>query len=41
MAGGAILSGPGGRSSEYEKGRITLYVVLVCLVGACTGLVFG
>lgn len=41
MAGGAIVSGPGGRSSHYEKGRITPYVVLVCIVGACTGLVFG
>ncbi|KAI8465114.1 MAG: general substrate transporter [Monoraphidium minutum] len=41
MAGGAIVSGPGGRSAEYAKGRITLYVVLACFVGACTGLVFG
>jgi hypothetical protein len=41
MAGGAIMSGPPGRTSEYAKGRITSFVVLVGLVGACTGLVFG
>lgn len=35
------MAGPGGRSSEYAKGSITLYVVLACFVGACTGLVFG
>jgi hypothetical protein len=41
MAGGVILSGPGGRSSEYNRGRITPYVLAACFVGACTGLVFG
>jgi hypothetical protein len=41
MAGGAIISGPGGRSHEYAKGRLTLYVIVACFVGACTGLVFG
>ncbi|WIA37403.1 hypothetical protein OEZ86_014328 [Tetradesmus obliquus] len=41
MAGGAILSGPGGRSSQYNRGRITFSVLLACFVGACTGLVFG
>ncbi|GBF88488.1 hypothetical protein Rsub_01201 [Raphidocelis subcapitata] len=41
MAGGAIVSGPGGRTHEYAKGRITPFVVLACFVGACTGLVFG
>lgn len=41
MAGGAILSGPGGRTSEYNRDRITLFMVLACFVGACTGLVFG
>lgn len=41
MAGGVITSGPGGRTSEYNRGRITPFVVLACFVGACTGLVFG
>lgn len=41
MAGGAIISGPGGRSAQYAKGRMTLYVLVACFVGACTGLVFG
>lgn len=41
MAGGVIVSGPGGRSTLYNKGRITPYVLLACFVGACTGLVFG
>eukprot|EP00878_Enallax_costatus_P031664 GHUV01034639.1.p1 GENE.GHUV01034639.1~~GHUV01034639.1.p1 ORF type:complete len:233 (+),score=22.43 GHUV01034639.1:133-831(+) len=41
MAGGAIISGPGGRSASYNKGRLTPYVLLACFVGACTGLVFG
>ncbi|KAF8065876.1 STP13 [Scenedesmus sp. PABB004] len=41
MAGGAIVAGPGGRSTDYSRGRITPYVVMACFVGACTGLVFG
>lgn len=41
MAGGMITTGPGGRTSEYEKGKVTFYVVVACLIGACTGLVFG
>jgi hypothetical protein len=41
MAGGAIVSGPGGRSAQYARGRMTPYVVVACIVGACTGLVFG
>jgi hypothetical protein len=42
MAGGGIIStSPGGRTSEYNRGRLTPFVILACFVGACTGLVFG
>lgn len=41
MAGGMMLSGPGGRAYEYNRGRMTLAVLLAAAVGAACGLLFG
>lgn len=35
-----IASSGTSRAQEYN-GKVTIYVVLSCIVGACTGLVFG
>ncbi|KAJ7524386.1 hypothetical protein O6H91_17G003000 [Diphasiastrum complanatum] len=40
MAGGASVSVGGGRADLYE-GRMTLFVVLACIVAASGGLIFG
>lgn len=38
MAGGAVVSGGGGK--EYP-GELTLFVLLTCVVAATGGLIFG
>lgn len=35
-----IAAGASSRADEY-KGGVTFYVAMSCIVGACTGLVFG
>lgn len=40
MAGGMVVTDVGGRSSEYN-GKVTWYVVLVSLIAASGGLLFG
>ena len=40
MAGGMVVTNVGGRASEYN-GKVTWYVVLVSLIAASGGLLFG
>lgn len=40
MAGGGVVSHGGGNAAQYE-GRVTVYVVLACIVAASGGLLFG
>lgn len=40
MAGGGVVAGYGTKAAQYE-GRVTVYVVLACIVAASGGLLFG
>ena len=41
MAGGGFTSGPAGaRASQYEA-KITVYVIITCIIAASGGLMFG
>lgn len=40
MAGGMVVTNVGGRASEYN-GKVTWYVILVSLIAASGGLLFG
>lgn len=40
MAGGMVVTNVGGRAAEYN-GKVTWYVVLVSLIAASGGLLFG
>jgi len=41
MAGGAVAAAGGSSRADQYKGGVTFYVIISCIVGACTGLVFG
>jgi len=40
MAGGMVVTNVGGRAAEYN-GKVTWYVILVSLIAASGGLLFG
>ncbi len=40
MAGGLVVTNVGGRAAEYH-GKVTWYVILVSLIAASGGLLFG
>ena len=40
MAGGGVVNVAGGKAAQYE-GRVTVFVVLACVVAASGGLLFG